>query len=54
MVAAVNIEDPKNHYNLLGINEDKEKVFEDNHSKSIKFVNIGPGIGGGVLKAEEL
>jgi hypothetical protein len=31
-VAAVNINDPKNYYNVLGVHEDEEKVLEDSHN----------------------
>jgi hypothetical protein len=53
-VAAVNIKNTKNYYNVLGINKDEEKVLEDIHNELIKFVNIGAGIGGGFLNTQEL
>ncbi len=46
-VAAVNVDNPKNYYNVLGINKDDEKVLEDSHNELIKSVNISAGIGGG-------
>jgi hypothetical protein len=54
MVAAVNIQDPKSYCYVLGINEDKEKVFEDKHNETIKFVNVSTGIGGRFSKTQEL
>jgi hypothetical protein len=53
-VAAVNVHNPKNYYNVLGIDEDEEKVIEDSHNELIKFVNVGTGIGGGFLNNQEL
>ena len=44
-VVAVNVDDPENCYNVLGINEDEEKVLEDSHNYLIRFVNSGTGIG---------
>ncbi len=34
-------EDSENYYNVLGINENNERVFEDSCNKYIKFVNGG-------------
>jgi hypothetical protein len=34
--------------------EDKEKVFENNHNKLIEFLNVGAGIGSGFLNTQEL
>ncbi len=45
-VVAVNINDPGNCYNVLGINKDEEKDLEDSHNELIKFINISAGIGG--------
>jgi hypothetical protein len=53
-VAAANLNHPKNYYNVLGINENEEKVLEDSHNELIKFVNVGAGIGGGFLNTQEL
>jgi hypothetical protein len=53
-VAAVNVDDPKNYYNVLRIQEDKEKVLWDSHNELIKFVNVGTGIGGGFFNTQEL
>ncbi len=53
-VAAVNVDDLENYYNVLGIYEDKEKVFEDSHNVLIKFINFIAGIGGGFLNTPEL
>jgi hypothetical protein len=46
--------DSKNRYNVLGINENKERVFEDSRNKLIELVNIGAGIGGGFSNTQEL
>jgi hypothetical protein len=48
-VSAVDVEDPKNYYNVLGIGKDEDKVLEDSHNELIEFVNIGVGIGGGFV-----
>jgi hypothetical protein len=53
-VVAVNVNNPKNNYNVLGIGKDEEKVFEDSHNELIKFVNIGTGIGRGFSNTQEL
>jgi hypothetical protein len=39
---------------VLGIDENKERVFEDSRNKFIKVVNIGAGIGGGFSDTQEL
>jgi hypothetical protein len=46
--------DSKNHYNVLGINENKERVFKDSCNEFIELVNIGAGIGGGFSNTQEL
>jgi hypothetical protein len=48
------VEDSKNYYNVLGIDENKDRVFEDSHNKFIKFVNNGADIGGGFSNTQEL
>ncbi len=53
-VAAVNVNNPENYYNVLGIGKDEEKVLEDSHNELIKFVNVGSGIGGGLSNTQEL
>jgi hypothetical protein len=53
-VVAVNVDDPKNYYNVLGTDEDQEKVLEDSHIELIEFVNVRAGIGGGFLNTQEL
>jgi hypothetical protein len=50
----VNVEDPKNYYNVLGIDEDEEKVLEDSHNESIKFVYLSAGISREFLNTQEL
>jgi hypothetical protein len=47
-------DDPKNYYNVLGINKDEEKVLEDSHNELSKFVNVGAGIDGGFSNTQEL
>jgi hypothetical protein len=47
-------DDSKNHYNVLGIDENKERVFEDSHNKIIELVNIKASIGGGFSNTQEL
>ncbi len=46
-VVATSIDVPDDNYNVLGVDEDEEKAFEDNHNELIKYVNVGAGIGGG-------
>ncbi len=46
--------DSENYYHVLGIDENKERVFEDSCNKFIKFVNDGAGIGGGFSNTQEL
>jgi hypothetical protein len=54
-VATTSVNVPDNNYNnLLGVGDDKEKAFEDNHNKLIKYVNVGAGIGGGFSNTQEL
>ncbi len=53
-VAAVNVTNPTNCYNVLGIDEDEEKVLEDSHNELIKFINLGTGIDEGLLNTQEL
>jgi hypothetical protein len=53
-VVAVNVDDPENCYNVLGINKDEEKVLEDSHNYLIEFVNVGAEISGGFLNTQEL
>ncbi len=45
----MNADDPKNYYNILGIDKDKEKVLEDIHNELIEPVTVGAEIGGGFL-----
>jgi hypothetical protein len=47
-------EDSENYYNVLGINETKERVFDDSSNKFIKFVNVGADIAGGFSNTQEL
>jgi hypothetical protein len=44
-VVAVNLNNPENYCNVLGINKDEEKVLGDSHNYLIRFVNSGTGIG---------
>jgi hypothetical protein len=54
-VAATSVDVPDDNYNnMLGVDKDKEKAFEDNHNKLIEYVNVGPGIGGGFSNTQEL
>ncbi len=53
-VAAVNVNNPKNYNNVLGINKVEEKVLDDSHNEFIEFINVGTGIGGGFLNTQEL
>jgi hypothetical protein len=54
-VAATSVEVPDgNYYDVLGIDEDKERVFEESHNKVIKYINIGAGVGGGFSNTQEL
>jgi hypothetical protein len=54
-VVATSVDVPDNNYdNVLGVDEDKEKAFEDNHNKLIEYVNVGAGIGGGFSNTHEL
>ena len=46
--------DSKNYYNVLGINENKERVFEDSRNKFIEFINVGAGIGEEFSNTQEL
>jgi hypothetical protein len=46
--------DSKNYYDVLGIDKNKERVFEDSHNEFIEFVNVGAGIGGGFATTQEL
>jgi hypothetical protein len=52
-VAAVNIDNPKNYNNVLGINEDDERVLEDSHNELIKFFHVGTGISGGFSNTQD-
>jgi hypothetical protein len=53
-VAAVNENDPNNYYNVLGIDEDEEKVLEDSQNELIEFAYVGTEIGRGFLNTQEL
>jgi hypothetical protein len=46
--------DSKNYYDVLGIYENKERVFEDSHNEFIEFVHFGAGDGGGLSYTQEL
>ncbi len=38
---ATSVDVPDDYYNkVLGVDEDKEKAFEDNHNELIKYVNV--------------
>jgi hypothetical protein len=53
--AATSVDVPGNNYNnVLGVDKDEEKAFEDNHNELIKFINVGAGIGGGFSNTQEL
>jgi hypothetical protein len=39
---------------VLGVDEDEEKAFEENHNKLIEYVNVGAGIGGRFSNTQEL
>ncbi len=43
-----------NYYDVLGINKDEERVFEESHNKVIKYINVGAGVGGGFSNTQEL
>jgi hypothetical protein len=47
-------EDSENYYNVLGMDENKERVFKDSRSELIEFVSLGAGIGGGFSNTQEL
>jgi hypothetical protein len=54
-VAATSVDVPDDNYNnVLGVDEDKEIAFEDNHNELIGYVNVGAGIGGGFSNTQEL
>ncbi len=53
-VAAVNVNNPKNYYNVLGINKVEERVLEDSHNELIELVNVGTEIGRGFSNTQEL
>jgi hypothetical protein len=54
-VAATSVDVPDNNYNnVLGVDKDKEKAFEDNHNKLIKYINVGAGIVGRFSNTQEL
>jgi hypothetical protein len=42
-----------NYYNVMGMDEDEEKVFEDIHNELIQFIIIGAGICSGFLNTQE-
>jgi hypothetical protein len=46
--------DSENYYNVLVIDENKERVSEDSRNKFIKFINVGADIGGGFSNTQEL
>jgi hypothetical protein len=43
-----------NHYNVLGINENKLQVIKSHNDALPKYVNVGAGIGGGFTNTQEL
>jgi hypothetical protein len=54
-VASTSVDVPDNNYNnVLGVDKDKEKAFEDNHNELIEYVNIRAGIGGEFSNTQEL
>jgi hypothetical protein len=54
-VAATSVEVPDgNYYDVLGIDKDKEQVFEESQKKFIKYINVGAGVGGGFSNTQEL
>jgi hypothetical protein len=54
-VAATSTDVPDDNNNsLLGVDDDKEKAFDGNHNKLIKYINVGAGIGGGFSNIQEL
>jgi hypothetical protein len=50
-IATVSVDDKNkvttNYYDVLGIDERKLEVLENNHKELIKYVNVRAGIGGG-------
>jgi hypothetical protein len=43
-----------NHYNVLGINENKMQVIKSHNNALTEYVSIGAGIGGGFTNTQEL
>jgi hypothetical protein len=43
-----------NHYDVLGINENKMQVIKSHNDALTKYVNVGAGIGGGFMNTQEL
>jgi hypothetical protein len=43
-----------NHYDILGINEDKLQVIKSHNNALTKYINVRAGIGGGFTKTQEL
>jgi hypothetical protein len=43
-----------NHYNVLGINENKMQVIKSHNDALTKYVNVGAGIGGRFTNTQEL
>ena len=44
----------QNYYNILGFNENEDKILTDYHNCFCKFVNVGAGVGGGFKNTKEL
>jgi hypothetical protein len=57
-IATVSVDDEikvtTNYYDVLGINECKLEVLQNNHKELIKYVNVRAGIGGGFTNTLEL
>jgi hypothetical protein len=54
-VVAISVDVPDDNYNnVLGVDKDEEKVFEDNHNELIEYIILGAGIGGGFSNTQEL
>ncbi len=50
-VALTSVDVPDDNYNnMLGVDKDKEKAFEDNHNELIKYISVGVGIGGEIFQ----
>jgi hypothetical protein len=54
-VVPTSVDVPDDNYNnVLGVDKDEKKAFEDNHNKLLKYINFGAGIGGGFSNTQEL